>query len=260
MEETQITQEAELRAAMTRRKLLRDASLAVGGVLAAEIVSATSADALDKTPKIILGSGSHKYECIHDWLVLPDNVKWGDTQGVCQDTKGRIYISHTVGADSQSKDAIAVFDRKGKFIKTFGSRFAGGGHGIEVRKEGSKEFLYHCDTAHRQVVKTDLDGTVIWEKGLPTESGVYQGGAAFIPTNVTFAPNGDFYVADGYGSNWVHQFNIKGDLVRTWGGSGSANGKLSQPHGIWVDARGSEPLVMVCDRGNNRLHYFTLDG
>ncbi len=42
MEETQITQEAELRAAMTRRKLLRDASLTVGGVLAAEIVSATS--------------------------------------------------------------------------------------------------------------------------------------------------------------------------------------------------------------------------
>jgi len=229
MEETQITQEAELRAAMTRRKLLRDASLTVGGVLAAEIVSATSADALDKTPKIILGSGSHKYECVHDWLVLPNNVKWGDTQGVCQDSKGHIYISHTVGADSQSKDAIAVFDRKGKFIKTFGSRFAGGGHGIEVRKEGSKEYLYHCDTAHRQVVKTDLDGNVIWEKGLPTESGVYQGGAAFIPTNVTFAPNGDFYVADGYGSNWV-------------------------------DARGSEPLVMVCDRGNNRLHYFTLDG
>jgi len=260
MEETQITQEAELRAAMTRRKLLRDASLTVGGVLAAEIVSATSADALDKTPKIILGSGSHKYECVHDWLVLPNNVKWGDTQGVCQDSKGHIYISHTVGADSQSKDAIAVFDRKGKFIKTFGSRFAGGGHGIEVRKEGSKEYLYHCDTAHRQVVKTDLDGNVIWEKGLPTESGVYQGGAAFIPTNVTFAPNGDFYVADGYGSNWVHQFNIKGDLVRTWGGSGSANGKLSQPHGIWVDTRGSEPLVMVCDRGNNRLHYFTLDG
>ena len=62
MEETQITQEAELRAAMTRRKLLRDASLTVGGVLAAEIMAATSAEALDKTPKIILGSGSHKYE------------------------------------------------------------------------------------------------------------------------------------------------------------------------------------------------------
>lgn len=260
MEETIITPEAETRSALTRRKVLRDASLALGGAIAAEMAFATTALALNDTPKIILGSGSHRYECVHDWLVLPGNVKWGDTQGVCQDSKGRIYISHTVGADSVSKDAIAVFDKRGKFIKTFGARFAGGGHGIEVRKEGAKEYLYHCDTAHHQVVKTDLDGMMVWEKGLPTESGVYQNGASFTPTNVALAPNGDFYVADGYGSNWIHQYNIKGDLIRTFGGEGNATGKLRQPHGIWIDSRSGEPQVMVCDRGNSRLHYFTMDG
>src|SRR5438552_13753351 len=29
--------------------------------------------------------------------------------------------------------------------------------------------------------------------------------------------NGDFYVADGYGSHFVHRYNIKGDYISTFG-------------------------------------------
>jgi len=210
--------------------------------------------------KLILGSGEFKYECIHDWIVPPDGMVFGDTHGVAQDSKGRIYVAHTVNSESKSDDAICVYDERGKFQNSWGSRFKGGAHGLDLRREGGEEFLYHCDTAHRLVVKTRLDGTVVWEKGTPDESGKYKNGEAFIPTNVAFSPNGDFYVADGYGSNWIHQYDQKGNFIRTFGGSGSAPGQVSQPHGLWVDTRKKEPLLAVADRANRRIQYFSLDG
>jgi hypothetical protein len=244
------------RSALTRRQLLLRAGYTVAG-----LALAGTALADEQTPSLVLGEGAHKYECIHDWLVPPASIKWGDTQGVAQDAKGNIYISHTVGGGSEKKDAIVVFDKKGKFLSSWGDRFAGGGHGLDIRKEGGEEFLYHCDTAHRLVVKTTLDGKVIWEKGVPQEPGVYKNGAPFIPTNVALAPHGDFYITDGYGSNWIHQYDVKGNWIRTFGGSGSEPGKVSNPHGIWVDSRDKrDPMLVVADRANHRLQYFTLDG
>jgi DNA-binding beta-propeller fold protein YncE len=209
---------------------------------------------------IILGSGSHKYECIHDWLTPPDNIKFGDTHGVVQDAKGHIYVAHTVHPTSASDDAIVVYDQHGKFIKSWGARFKGGAHGIDIRKEGHQEFIYHCDVAHNVVVKTTLDGDVIWEKGVPQEPGVYKAGAPFTPTNVAFSPDGGFYISDGYGSSWIHQYDKNANWVRTFGGKGSEAGKVNCPHGIWLDDRGHEPMLAVADRSNRRIQYFSLDG
>jgi DNA-binding beta-propeller fold protein YncE len=207
-----------------------------------------------------IGSGEHTYEVHHDWLVPPDTIHYGDTHGLAQDSKGRIYLAHTVRADSPSKDAVCVFDEKGQFITSWGDRFAGGAHGLDIRREKEGEFLYHCDTAHRLVVKTDLNGKILWEKGLPTEAGVYKENMPFIPTNTAFAPNGDFFIADGYGSSFIHQFDSKGTYIRTIGGQGDEPGKCRTPHGLHVDKRGKEPLLAVADRGNHRIQYFTLDG
>lgn len=208
----------------------------------------------------ILGSGSHRYECIHDWLTPPENIRWGYTHGVAQDSHGRIYVTHTVHPTSPSGDAILVFDRHGKFLTSWGEQFRGGGHGLDIRREGREEFLYHCDIAHRTTAKTTLDGRILWQKGLPEEAGVYKDGAPYVPTNIALAPNGDFYVTDGYGSDWVHQYNIKGEYIRTFGGKGKGIGQLATAHGIWVDTRGKEPLIVVAERANSRLQYFTLDG
>lgn len=209
---------------------------------------------------VILGSGRHRYQCIHDWLVPPAHVAFGDTHGLAQDSQGRIYVGHTVHPSSKRADSIVVFDESGNYLSSWGSRFKGGSHGLDIRKEGSEEFLYHCDIANRKVVKTKLDGTVVLELGAPEESGKYKNGEPFIPTNVAFSPFGDFYVGDGYGSNWVHQYDIKGNYVRTFGGAGTEPGKLRQPHGLWLDDRGKEPLLAVADRANNRIQYFSLDG
>ncbi len=210
----------------------------------------------------ILGSGSHRYECLHDWLTPPSwsGIRFGDTHGVAQDAAGRLYVAHTVHPSSKVDDAICVFDANGRFIKSWGARFKGGAHGLDLRKEGSQEFFYHCDVAHRQVVKTDLDGKVIWEMGVPEASEKYKSGAPYIPTNIAFSPNGDFYVADGYGSNWIHHYDRHANYRRTFGGPGKDPGQVQQPHGIWLDDRGEDPLLAVADRANNRIQYFDLDG
>ncbi len=257
MNDTQLHERPGKREITRREWMARAGFTAVSVALAG--LSGTMAEG-DAAPKIVLGEGSHRYECVHDWLTPPDNIHWGDTQGVAQDAKGNIYISHTVAADSPKGDAILVFDRHGKYLNSWGERFKGGGHGLDLRRESGVEYLYHCDTAHRNVVKTTLDGKTVWEKGVPTEAGVYKPGDPYIPTNIAFGPNGDFYVTDGYGSDWITRYNIKGEFVQVFGGKGKEPGKVLQAHGIWVDTRPREPLLVVADRANNRLQYFTLDG
>jgi hypothetical protein len=246
-----------------RRQFLRTGGAALVGLATARHLPAFAEEdaRLAALPPLRLGSGEHTYDCIHDWLTPPAHIRWGDTQGVAQDRSGRLYISHTVHPESQSKDAIVVFDKNGKFLSSWGSRFAGGGHGLDIRREGRTEYLYHCDTAHRLVVKTTLDGTVVWEKGTPEEPKVYDADHKFVPTNVALSPHdGGFYIGDGYGSSYIHQYDGKGQWVRTFGGAGDGPGQTKTPHGLFVDNRGKEPLLVVADRGNNRLQYFTLDG
>ncbi len=239
---------------LSRRKLLTTAAAGAAG-LALGIRPSWA-----QGTKLILGTGEYRYECIHDWLTPPPGMIFGDTHGVAQDAKGRIFLAHTVNGASTNKDAICVFDEKGKFITSWGSRFQGGAHGLDIRREGREEFIYHCDVANRRVVKTKLDGTVIWDMGAPAQSDKYKDGAPFIPTNVAFSPNGDFYVADGYGSNWIHHFDVKGNYLRTFGGAGAGKGQVQQPHGLWLDDRGKEPLLAIADRANHRIQYLSLVG
>ena len=207
--------------------------------------------------RIVTGSGDYVYEVHHDWLTPPPGVVWGDTHGVVQDSEGRIkHRSHA----PQPMDAIVVFDHKGQFVTSWGEEYAGGAHGLDIRYEGSEEFLYHCDIKHRHVTKTDLNGKVVWQKGMPTEPGVYKEENQWCPTNVAFAPNGDIFVGDGYGSSYVHRYTMDGEYKSLVCGPGSGEGQVSCPHGLWVDRRGETPYLVVADRSNHRLQYFTLDG
>jgi hypothetical protein len=208
----------------------------------------------------IIGSGEHTYECFHDWLVPPSNIVWGDTHGLALDRHGHIYVSHTVGPTSPSPDAILEYDPAGKFVRSWGSQFKGGGHGLDLRKEDGEEFLYHCDIAHRKVAKITLKGEVVWQKGVPTESGVYPSEDKWCPTNVAFHPNGDVFVADGYGSSYIHLYSKDGDYKGVVIKPGSDAGFVQQPHGLWVDHRSHDPKLVVADRANKRLQEFTLEG
>jgi hypothetical protein len=215
--------------------------------------------------KPILGSGDHTYEVTHDWGDLPADIKYGNTHGVCEDSRGHIYIHHTVNAASESSDSMVIFDHKGKFVKSWGKEFKGGAHGLHISREGSNEFLYLCDTKRAVVVKTTLNGEEVFSLGYPDESEAYKPGAdgkkkKYSPTNLAIAPNGDLYVGDGYGSSYINQYDKNGKYIRTFGGVGKEPGQLNCPHGLILDNRGPEPILMVADRANNRIQTFTLEG
>ncbi|RUL87686.1 twin-arginine translocation signal domain-containing protein [Tautonia sociabilis] len=248
-----------------RRSFLKAAGAA--GLCAAAARFSRAADDQDG-PLPVVGSGEYQYECLHGWGKVPDHIEWYETHGVAVDRDGLIYVTHRAGPDRPSSDAMAqdtivVFDPDGTFVRSFGKRWHGGGHGIDIREEGGQEFLYLAFMFPvNLVVKTDLKGEVVWIKEKPEEPGVYADPEArFSPTNVAFSPDGGFYVGDGYGSNYIHQYDKNGEWVRTWGGTGTEPGKMRTPHGIWFDDRpGREADVVVADRANARLQYFSPDG
>ena len=82
-----------------------------------------------------------------------------------------------------------------------------------------------------------------------------------MPTNFAFLDDGGFLLADGYGAFYIHRYDKDGKWLSCFGGPGEGEGKFNTPHGVWVDRRaGREPSIVVCDRANNTLQYFTMDG
>ncbi len=254
---------------ISRRRFLSTAAAGAAAVVAAPaVVTASKTDAA-----LIVGEGDYKYETVHDWPQLPDKFTWQTTHNVAVDPAGNLYVIHEGRANLKDHPSIFVFDSEGKYIRSFGSQFQGGGHGIEIRKEGSDEFLYVCAYQHlKTFAKLDLKGETVWQKYAPMESGVYAakedtqptgqwGRDRFMPTNFAFLDDGGFLLADGYGAFYVHRYDKDGKWLSCFGGPGGGEGKFNTPHGVWVDRRaGREPAIVVCDRANNTLQYFTMDG
>jgi hypothetical protein len=97
--------------------------------------------------------------------------------------------------------------------------FKGGAHGMHLRKEGNTEYLYFCDDKHGVITKRTLKGEEVWTIGYPQQSAVYQKGPGstgpgmanglnYRPTNIAIAPNGDFWVGDGYGSYYMFHYTV----------------------------------------------------
>ncbi len=254
----------------TRRQFLKTTA-AVG---AAAYLAAPAIVTADKTEsKTIIGQGEHQYEVRHDWAQLPAEFSWQTTHNVAVDREGLVYVIHEGREDLKEHPSIFVFDADGRYVRSFGKQFQGGGHGLEVRQEDGEQFLYVC--AYQQVKsfsKLTLQGEVVWQRFAPMESGVYAEGEdtepkkvwgrdRFLPTNFAFLPDGDFFLSDGYGSYYIHRYDKNGTWKSCFGGPGEGQGKFNTPHGLWIDDRGDgEPKLVVTDRAHDTLQVLTLDG
>ncbi len=236
----------------SRRQFLQTAAVGAVACAAPQVLTRTPVNAAEREG--VMGAGEHLYEWVDNWAKLPEGKQFGYTHAVLEDKQGRILVHN------QGPDSVAVFDPDGKFITSWGPEYAAGAHGMQLRVEDGVEYLYLAPTGLHKVMKTTIDGELVFTLEYPKESGAYEKVEQYVPTNIAFGPNGDFYVADGYGQSWIHQYTIKGEYIRSWGGKGSEPGQMSCPHGIWLDTRGEAPLLVVADRSNVRLQYFTLDG
>lgn len=205
--------------------------------------------------KTIVGNGDFRYEMDPNWAKLPEHIQFGYCHGAEVDAAGNVYIFHT------NAPCAVKFDADGNYLDSWGSEFEGGAHGFYLHTEADgKQYFYITDTSRRLVAKLTLDGEKLLEIGAPDANGMYDEEKKFIPTDVAVAPNGDIYVADGYGQNWVHRFSASGAYIASYGGFGYEPGQFRCPHGISIDTRRGEPELYVADRANNRIQVLTLDG
>jgi hypothetical protein len=205
---------------------------------------------------VFVGEGDWRFRWEEEWMKLPEGREnLGSTHGcIVVDSKDRVYVN------TDTEAAVMVFAPDGTYLRSWGKQYAGGLHGMCIVKEGEEEFLYLTHLARHEVLKATLEGEVLWTRGVPMESGLYQDAGQYKPTSIAVRPDGGFYVADGYGLSWIHQYDSAGTYQRSFGGPGDQPSNLRTPHGIWWDTRGEQPALLVSDRENHRLVTFAPDG
>ena len=205
-----------------------------------------------------IGEPPFEFEWIDNWATIPDTPSGrenGRTHGVVITKSGDVIVF------CQADPGILVFSPDGELKSTWGDRFLGA-HGMTLVEEDGVEFLWLTDQDSREVVKTTLDGETVMNLD-QADHPIYEE-RKYFPTWVAvneerFGGNGDIWVADGYGSFYVHRYDRDGNYLASLSGEEGA-GRFDCPHGLWTDTRNGTPELYVADRGNKRFQVFAMDG
>ena len=214
---------------------------------------------LKSKPKMydtVIGHGDFKYKVHKSWGDLDRAITpVKNCHEMVMDSKGRLIL---VG--DNTKNNILIYDKSGKLLDSWGIRYKGG-HGLSIWNDGSEDFLFICDAKGESMIKTTTDGRELMIIGHPSKYGAYDKKDKFKPTESAIGPNGDIYIADGYGANYVLQFTKDGEFIRKIGeGRGTGQNQFQTSHGVCIDYRGKEPTLLITSRAANCFKRFTLDG
>ena len=225
----------------------------------------------------IVGHGDFKYKVNYLWGNLDRNkVPVENCHGLAIDSKDRIVMF----TDSDVNNFV-IYNKDGKLLDAWGTQHPGA-HSVKINTENGEDFLYVVDCGwvldrnrpddqwqnkwYRQngfISKLTIDGKLVYTIGHPVTIGIYTPDMRFQPTDITIAPNGDIYVTDGYGSDYVIHYDNNGKYIRHWGGWKNADKQLNlkNTHGIGVDTRDpNNHHLLVSSRAEQKLKKYTLDG
>jgi len=248
---------------MNRRDFLHTGASLTAAAIAGQVLPTAASGAQDGTATagaaepIVSGTGDFRYEYVPAKLAVPPEVKMKNGHGLCRDTAGNIYFTYEPEKVEAGTRCLVRFAPDGTGAELLGEDNAlapGVPHGLNIHYEKGEAVLYHANN-DRTIHKTTLDGKILWTQRWPAQMGNFR------PTDTAAAPDGELiYVADGYGSSMIHVIKAADGVYagKSWGGLGAAHGELSCPHAITYDSR--RQLLLICDRSNKRLEYYTLHG
>jgi hypothetical protein len=214
------------------------------------------------------------FDSVPNFLKLPPDLYLGEASGVAINSKKHVFVfsrGNTTGpAYGASAAQILEFAPDGKYIREIGHNlyawsFA---HAIRFDKEDN---LWAVDKGSDMIIKFNPEGRVVmvfgrkkeasdegtepWKHVNPPRPAI--NGQFRQPTDVTWDPQGDIFISDGYINSRVAKFDKNGDWVKQWGTPGSGRGEFNTPHSIASDDQGN---IYVADRGNRRIQVFDSDG
>lgn len=221
----------------------------------------------------------------NNWKFELDN-SWGEDSNLPtrpNNAHALVFVDGTLLlATDNPHNNIIEYNKDGKVIDGWGKQWPGL-HGLKATTHGYDRALFLVDSGwvvNRRwdgkstnkwdspfnkmipqagsVTKTSRTGQVIFSVGHPVTYGAYAPDAPFNPTDIVELENGDFYVIDGYGSDYILHYNQYGQFLNKFGQDGEH--RISNGHGICLDTRGFEPSLLVSSRATHSLKWFTLDG
>ncbi|QDT76949.1 hypothetical protein Mal35_03730 [Gimesia maris] len=208
----------------------------------------------EEQPLPVLGQGAFRYRPVAGWGVLDDKTPVKNCSAMVVDAQGRIYLL----TDHLANNVI-VYDKDGKLLKKWGTQFPGA-HGLQIVKENDREVLFITDLNLHRVFKTTLDGEILMEVTYPKSTGKYASEKEFRPAWTLHLPDGDFFVLDGYGKDYIIRYNRDGKLLLYFGGP---EGGIAHwgPHGGTIDTRGpGEPELVIAMSDQQTIKRLSLDG
>lgn len=243
---------------MLRKLLLAGSAFSPDGVLKLQkalrnctILASIPGPAIE-SPAIIAESTS--YKAVANWGIQDghghDHGIGSTHGGIVIDDKGEIYIS--------SDEGIFVYNDAGILIRSLTGDTHKQIHSLSIVRQDGVQYIYGSRNNHAEVIKMRTNGDVVMRIPYPAESNV---DGKFKPTAVAVTPAGKILVADGYGSNYIFQFDSTGNYESRFGGKDAADpAKFVTPHGLAIDQRYDPARLLISDREKRRLVHFDLEG
>ncbi|MBC6490539.1 6-bladed beta-propeller [Flavihumibacter stibioxidans] len=233
---------------MDRREFICNTTLTLAGITVAPMGGLLAGETI--------GHGNKRYRLDTQWSqadVARYPVK--DCHEMVQDRKGRIIL-----LTNETRNNVLIYDKAGRLISTWGTQYPGA-HGLTLFDEGGTDTLFICDNNRHQVIKTTVDGRELMVLDYPAASGLYAKAEEYVPTETAIAPNGDIYVADGYGKDYIHRYDAKGNYKGYFGGRGETAAHLKNAHGVTLDTRDPKRVcLIVSSREENAFKRYDLEG
>ncbi len=249
----------------TTANINRRTFCAAAGATALAAIAPHAADAEPATddnasghPDFITGNGEWTYKVSAGWGRLPDGTEFGGTHGgIATDRAGHVYVS------TQSATGILVYSPDGALLKTIANQYPEVHSMVHAEENGEEYFYTTVQTGTPKenwlFVKMKTDGTVVQKITAPPEAG-FKAPNEWRLTAAVPAPDGSIFIANGYGDSRIFRFDKRGNYLASYGGKGKSDGLFDCCHGISVDTRYDQPLMLVCDRENRRLCHVDFDG